>query len=140
MGPCWVAENKNKLYTAPKKERIPTNIAAPPNQVIEERKIKISPPRLALGGAAIFVILNKNHQRPMMGAILKELRIKIILRLLRRVYTIPTKLNIPEEHSPCATIITTAPATLKKVSKANPKITKAMCATEEYATKDLASV
>jgi hypothetical protein len=59
-------------------------MAAPPNQPIEEIKIKISPPRLALGGAAIFVILNKNHHRPKTGAILKDLRIKMILRLLKR--------------------------------------------------------
>ena len=56
MGPCWVAENKNKLYAAPKKERIPTNIAAPPNQVIEERKIKISTISrgIAIGGELEF--------------------------------------------------------------------------------------
>lgn len=85
MGPCCVEENKYKLYAAPRKEINPTNIAAPPSQPIQEMKIKISPPKLGLGGAAMLVTLKMNHQRAKIGAKLKELRIKIILRLDNRV-------------------------------------------------------
>ena len=48
-------------------------------------KIKISPPKLGLGGAAILVTLKINHHRPKTGAKVKELRIKIMLRLDNRV-------------------------------------------------------
>jgi len=47
-------------------------------------KIKISPAKLEVGGAAIFPILNKNHHNAIKGLIVIILRIKINLRVANR--------------------------------------------------------
>lgn len=46
-------------------------MTGPPSQLIEEMKIKISPPKLHCRGAAILVILNKTYNNDKIGAILR---------------------------------------------------------------------
>ena len=52
-----------KLKAAPKKEAKPTTKAIKPNIESELIKIKISPAKLGVGGAAILATLNKNHHK-----------------------------------------------------------------------------
>lgn len=50
-----------------------------------------------------------------------------------RSYIIFADENIPEEQTPWATIITTAPLIPHEVTETQPAIMKAICTTEEYA-------
>jgi len=47
-------------------------------------KIKISPARFGVGGAAMFAAPNRNHHSVKSGILETPLRIKTILRLLNR--------------------------------------------------------
>jgi len=69
-----------KLKAAPKKEAKPTTKAIKPNIESELIKIKISPAKLGVGGAAILATLNKNHHKDNKGAIVNPLRNSSILR------------------------------------------------------------
>ena len=53
---------------------------------------------------------------------------------------IPTRQNNPEEHNPCAIIITMQPNHAVHLFKKIPAITMPIWATEEYAIKDYKSV
>lgn len=76
-------------------------------------------------------IENKNHHRERRGLRTIDPRIKSMLRLPSRLYTLPTKAKSPDEHNPWATIITTTPNHLTVLAINRPRRTKAIWATEE---------
>jgi hypothetical protein len=99
----------------------------------------ISLSKLIDGGAAIFHAENKNHHMEIVGPKATSPFVKYILRVCVISYVKLAKINNPEEHRPCATIIIIDPhiaqfELLIAAARSNP-----IWPTDEYAIKDLMS-
>jgi hypothetical protein len=79
-----------------------------------------------VGGAAILEIENRNHHKERRGLRTIDPRIRSMLRLPNRLYTLPTKAKSPDEHNPWATIITITPSHLTDLAMNKPRRTKAI--------------
>jgi hypothetical protein len=71
----------------------------------------ISPTKFKVKGPEKLHTIKMNHHDPNIGEITKLPLFNISLRECLRSYLIFAHANIPEEQSPCATIITIAPFT-----------------------------
>lgn len=96
--------------------------------------------RLTLGGAAIFELLRRNHQRVRLGAKFIKPLLIMRLRLLVRSYAELARKNKPEEITPCASIISTPPVKPISVMINNPEMHILICTTEELAIKTFRSI
>lgn len=99
----------------------------------------ISLSKLIDGGAAIFVMVNINHQRVIMGLIVINPFVRNILRVWVFSYDIFARAKRADEHNPWAIIIMRAPDIPHDVLESIPASIKPICPTEEYAISDLRS-
>ena len=91
----------------------------------------ISPIRFNDGGLAMFLTLNKNHHKPILGINVSNPLFTIKLRLPVRSYTILAKQNNPEEHKPCPTIKIIHPAKPHHLKITIPQRTNLIWTTDE---------
>lgn len=100
---------------------------------------KISLIVLIVGGAEMLTAMNINHQKVMLGIIeINPLNIKIF-RVWNFIYKSFTKRKRAEDDNPWAIIIIIAPEKPIRLLENNPNNTNPICATDEYAIKDLRS-
>ena len=119
------------MYAAAKK------VMAEIGRIIERSKFtnatieKISLIRLTVGGPPILPKHSKNQSRLKAGNQLRTPLLRVKSRLADRKYIVFAPANIPDEHTPWATIISNAPAKAQKEFTSRPAATKAMWLTEE---------
>lgn len=123
--------NKNNEYTAAKNLQMPNGIIYQYEAHTAEVINAISPNRLIEGGAAILQIERINHQKEIAGKRHRSPLVKYILRVWVDSYVKFARANIQEEQRPCAIIITKAPFQPQVESNEMPKITRAICPTDE---------
>lgn len=107
--PCWVDEYIFREYAAAKKLIVIRNSADEVDLDKTEVRRIISLIKLIDGGAAIFQAVKRNHHMVKVGQTVISPLVKYILRVCVSSYVRFAKIKRPDEHNPCAIIISSAP-------------------------------
>ena len=109
--PCCLNLYMYKVYAALKNDKVLTPTILTFLQLRTLIINLISPSKFKEGGLAMFLTLNKNHHKPILGIKFNKPFTINRLRLFIRSYTTLARQNNPEEHKPCPIITITAPLT-----------------------------
>jgi hypothetical protein len=128
-----VVEYRIRLYPAENKDKTITLQTKIFNILTKLRIRIISPTRLKVKGPPKLATMSKNQSIANIGEVANPPPFIKYLRECDRSYMVLAPKNIPDEQTPCASIIITPPSIPQVLKDMAPTITSDICTTEEYA-------